>query len=128
MDRESTSPAKLKAKRGRKGRPPKLKPTADEPSSFANSLPSATNVDNGADYINDQQSETSASSDNLLMPPPPCQAQKAQSGSDNGGPCSDMKTMDQTEPLEDSEMLLEGFSICSFTTLQEVKVSSQVME
>ena len=141
MDRE-TPPTT--SKRGRKGRTPKSRQSADAiktsrytdspgpigavtgdpglPSNFHSTETSlvensySSNDPAEQSFASSSSSQSSDANDNLLMPPP---AQP-----DNIASCSGQKMHTDVEGCREHELFVDGFSILSFSTEQEVGVSN----
>ena len=142
MDGESATPTSMKVKKGRKGRPPKVKNSElmsqgeqhqSAQHTFTSDLP---NSQEGGDQAIHQNSESnsressgydhndtnatsknSRSSDTLLMPPPPALTSSA----DGHGNMEDKKTV---QAAQENEEIVDGFSIFCYDCEDTVEVSN----
>lgn len=136
MDGESGTPSPVKMKKGRKGRPPKVKSTelispGEQQQSVAQTLSnSSTYPQGGDDEFGHQNFESNSkecsdkhdtnnisknsSSDTMLMPPPPALTSTGEIEKDK----------QSVEATKENELIIDGFSICFYDCEETVEVSN----
>lgn len=141
MDGESATPTSMKVKKGRKGRPPKVKNSElmsqgeqhqSAQHTFTSDLPNSqeggdqaihqnteSNLRESSGYDHNDTNATSknSSSDTLLMPPPPALTSSA----DGHGNMEDKKTV---QAAQGNEEIVDGFSIFCYDCEDTVEVSN----
>ena len=141
MDGESATPTSMKVKKGRKGRPPKVKNselmsqseqhqsaqhtfTSDLPNSqeggdqaIHQNTESNSRESSGYDHNDTNATSKNSSSDTLLMPPPPA----LKSSADGHGNMEDKKTV---QAAQENEEIVDGFSIFCYDCEDTVEVSN----